>query len=145
MKTPLTDFDLRQWCQQLEIPLKGVFLRYEARPRNHSPCIINLNNFRGAGIYWVCSRGGEGGYEYFDSFGLPPPLEWKNELALVGKVRFSGTRTSFSKKRACAAATTAYFFERAAKGAHISGSVEHVLKRRDGERGRCQTIFFCVA
>ena len=59
-----------------------------ARPKNHSLCIINLGNFGGAGTHWVCCRQGAGSYEFFDSFGLPPPLEWENELALTGEGSF---------------------------------------------------------
>ena len=84
---PLTDFDLRQWCKQLKIPLKGIYSRDEARPPNHSPCIINLDDFGGLGTHWVCCRHA-GEYEYFDSFGLPPPLEWENDLTLAGNKTF---------------------------------------------------------
>ena len=82
MTRPLVD--LRQWFQQLGIPLKGVFSRDEARPENKSPCIINLDDFGST----VCCRRGAGGYEYLYSFSLPPLLEWKNELGLAGERPF---------------------------------------------------------
>ena len=85
---PLTNFDLLQWCEQLKIPLKGVYSRNEARPPNHSPCIINLDDFGGLGTHWVCCRHAGDEYEYFDSFGLPPPSEWENDLTLAGYKTF---------------------------------------------------------
>ena len=48
----------------------------------HSPCIINLDDFGSLGTHWVCCwpAKDKGTYEYFDSFGLPPPLEWEKEM-----------------------------------------------------------------
>ena len=54
-------------------------------PKNHSPCIINLDDLGGPGTHWVCCWGGR---EYFDSFGLPPPAEWEIELILEGSKTF---------------------------------------------------------
>lgn len=86
---PLTDFDLRQWCRQLGITLKGIFSSNEAWPENHLLCIRNLDDFGGVGIHSVWCRRGEGGEnEYFDSFRLPPPLEWENKLILEVKKMF---------------------------------------------------------
>ena len=88
---PLTDLHLMRWCQYLQIPIKGIFARDEwgENPRNHSPCIINMDDLGGPGTHWVCCwQGGSGLYEYFDSFGLPPPAEWEIELILEGKQTF---------------------------------------------------------
>lgn len=87
---PLTDFDLFAWCDQLKIPIKGVFSRNEFLPKNHSPCIINMDDLGGLGTHWVCCfrKREKESYEYFDSFGLPPPAEWENELVLEGKKSF---------------------------------------------------------
>ena len=82
----------------MQIPIKGIFARDEIsgdtpHPRNHSPCIINMDDLGGPGTHWVCCWGSPGGVgftpaEYFDSFGLPPPAEWEIELILEGKKTF---------------------------------------------------------
>ena len=82
---PLTDYDLQRWCQYLKIPIKGIFARDEIHVKNHSPCIINMDDLGGPGTHWVCCWDGT---EYFDSFGLPPPAEWEIELILEGKQTF---------------------------------------------------------
>ena len=41
--TPLSNSDLRKWCDFLRIPIKGIFSRNEPKPLSHSPCIIILN------------------------------------------------------------------------------------------------------
>ena len=102
---PLTDYDLQRWCQYLKIPIKGIFSRDEIHVKNHSPCIINMDDLGGSGTHWVCcwhsptellpggatythSGATELPPEYFDSFGLPPPAEWEIELILEGKKTF---------------------------------------------------------
>ena len=55
----------------------------------HSPCIINLGDFGSLGTHWVCCwRAKNGTYEYFDSFGFPPPLEWEKEMSMHGIKHF---------------------------------------------------------
>ena len=76
MDVPLSNFDLWDWCKELGIPLKGIFARNEKMGRNHSPCIINLDDIEGLGTHWVCCWFSVDHFEYFDSFGLPPPFEW---------------------------------------------------------------------
>ena len=72
--TPLSNTDLRKWCDFLRIPIKGIFSRNEPKPLFHSPCIINLDDFGNLGTHWVCCwRSKNGTYEYLDSFGLLPP------------------------------------------------------------------------
>jgi len=51
---PLSNIDLRKWCNFLQIPIKGIFSRNETRPMFHSPCIINLDDFGSLGTHWVC-------------------------------------------------------------------------------------------
>jgi len=83
---PLSNFDLRKWCKYLGIPIKGIFSRNETKPFHHSPCIINLDDFGSLGTHWVCCWCTKNGkYEYFDSFGLPPPLELEKEIKALGK------------------------------------------------------------
>ena len=61
--TPLSNIDLKRWCDFLRIPIIGIFSRNEPKPLFHT-------------------------YEYFDSFGLPPPLEWEKEKLMHGKKHF---------------------------------------------------------
>ena len=86
---PLSNIDLRKWCNFLRIPIKGIFSRNETKPFFHSPCIINLDDFGSLGTHLVCCwPKGKGLYEYFDSFGLPPPLEWEKEMSMHGMTHF---------------------------------------------------------
>ena len=86
---PLSNIDLRKWCDFFRIPIKGIFSRNEAKPLFHSPCIINLDDFGNLGTHWVCCwRSKNGTYEYFDSFGLLPPLEWEKEMSVHGIKHF---------------------------------------------------------
>ena len=48
--------------------------------KNHSPCIVNLDSIKGFGTHWVCCWFSEKHFEYFDSFGLPPSLEWEENV-----------------------------------------------------------------
>ena len=73
------------WCEYLSIPLKGIFSRNVAKPLQHSPCIINLDDFGSLGTHWVCCWPGP---EYFDSVGLPPPDEWEQEMRKMGHKTF---------------------------------------------------------
>ena len=73
----------------MRIPIKGIFSRNETKPLFHSPCIINLDDFGSLGTHWVCCWHAKNGtYEYFDSFGLPPPLEWEKEMSVHGIKHF---------------------------------------------------------
>ena len=85
---PLSNIDLKKWCNFLRIPIKGFFIRNEKKPLFHSPCIISLDDFGSLGTHWVCCRPNDGTYEYFDSFGLPPPLEWEKEMSMHGMTHF---------------------------------------------------------
>ena len=52
--TPLSNIDLRKWCDILRIPFKGISSRNKPKPLFHSPCIINLDDFGNLGTHWVC-------------------------------------------------------------------------------------------
>ena len=41
---------------------------------------MNLHSLEGVGTHWVCCWFSEKHFEYFDSFGLPPPLEWEENV-----------------------------------------------------------------
>jgi len=82
--TPLSNIDLKKWCDFLRIPIKGIFSRNEPKPLFYSPCIINLDDFGSLGTHWVCCwRSKNGTYEW-----LPPPLEWEKETLMHGKKLF---------------------------------------------------------
>ena len=48
--------------------------------KKHSPCIINLDDLGKPGTHWVCCFEKNKQFYYFDSFGMPPPLEWEKNL-----------------------------------------------------------------
>ena len=52
-------------------------------PKNHSPCIINLDSVENAGTHWVCCAPSHDRSVvwYFDSFGMGQPKEFTS----VGK------------------------------------------------------------
>ena len=81
---PLTNFDLLQWVDFLKIPnFKGIFARNEVMPREHSPCIINLDELANAGTHWVCCVPGGRALWYFDSFGMGFPQEFKSSKPVI--------------------------------------------------------------
>ena len=90
---PLSNFDLWDWCEYLKISLKGIFARNEKMGKNHSPCIMNFDSLEGVGTHWVCCWFSKDHFEYFDSFGLPPPLEWEENV----KKWFPKMKTFFEK------------------------------------------------
>ena len=47
-------------------------------PKNHSPCIINLDSLENAGTHWVCCAPSHDNkfIWYFDSFGMGYPEEF---------------------------------------------------------------------
>ena len=81
---PLSNFDLLQWIDFLKIPnFKGIFARDEVMPREHSPCIINLDELANAGTHWVCCVPGDRALWYFDSFGMGFPQEFKSSKPVI--------------------------------------------------------------
>ena len=93
---PLSNFDLMDWVKRLGIKyFRGVFSR-DRLPKKigKKECgIVNLDNQIGPGTHWVAYRNmpDERLCEYFDSFGLPMPLEVGNYMATSGKqLEYSG-------------------------------------------------------
>ena len=77
---PLSNFDLLKWIKFLKIPnFKGIFAR-DSPEHLHSTgcCIINLDDGVGNGTHWVATfiKPKSKLIYYFDSFSLPPPLEF---------------------------------------------------------------------
>lgn len=73
----LTDEDLEESCDRLKIPLVGIFSK-DLLPKQCIPggYIINLQNHdAGHGTHWTCLAVRGDSALYFDSFGMPPPLQ----------------------------------------------------------------------
>ena len=49
----LSNFDFKNWCEYLNIPIKDIFSRNQAMKSDHSPCIINMDNYVSQGTHWV--------------------------------------------------------------------------------------------
>ncbi len=79
---PLTNVELINACDKLEIPIRGVFMRdnLPKRSRKNECGIINLDKTLGSGTHWVCYLKDGKTKLYFDSFGLQPPLELRKYL-----------------------------------------------------------------
>ena len=79
IKKPLSNIDLSRWCDYLGIKIKGIYSGNEHMPKNHSPCIINLDDYEGVGTHWTCCVPGKKKKTlwYFDSFGMHYPEEFK--------------------------------------------------------------------
>ena len=85
---PLSNFDLLRWIEFLEIPnFKGIVLRDQQMPWEHSPCILNLDSYENTGTHWVCcvpSKETKKTLWYFHSLGLPYPDEFKTRAKKDG-------------------------------------------------------------
>lgn len=108
----LSSIDLMNPCRGLGIPIKSIFVwSQKQHPLNHSPCIINSDEFGSRGTHRVCCwRSGEGEYEYLDSFGLPVPVEFETELLNKGQKAFLEMTTKFNGLEAWGVVITASFF-----------------------------------
>ena len=75
---PLSNFDLLDWVDFLKIPdFKGIFARDSPDHLHRTGCcIINLDDGVGNGTHWVATFIKSKIIYYFDSFSLPPPLEF---------------------------------------------------------------------
>ena len=71
---PMSNFDLLEWCQYLEIPIKSVLSRDETVPHNHklSLFIYKLDPSYMSGSHWVATYVKDRVINYFDSLGMPP-------------------------------------------------------------------------
>ena len=84
---PLSNFDLLKWVDFLKIKnFKGIFSR-DSKDHLHKTgsCIINLDDKIGNGTHWVATdiKGNE--VVYFDSFSMPPPVEFVHYAKRIGK------------------------------------------------------------
>ena len=75
---PLSNFDLLKWVDFLKIKnFKGIFSR-DSKDHLHKTgsCIINLDDKIGNGTHWVATDIKGKNVFYFDSFSMPPPIEF---------------------------------------------------------------------
>ena len=77
---PMSNFDLLEWCQYLNISIKNVLSRDQTVPHNHKLAlfIYNLEPSYMGGSHWVATYVRDNVINYFDSFGLPPFEELVN-------------------------------------------------------------------
>ena len=70
----MSNFDLLEWCQYLNIPIKNVLSRDQTVPHNHKLAlfIYYLEPSYMGGSHWVSTYVRDNVINYFDSFGLPP-------------------------------------------------------------------------
>ena len=83
---PLSNLDLMDWVRYLKIPdFKGIFARDSVdHIHKTGSCVINLDDGVGKGTHWVASFIKSGVIYYFDSFSLPPPLEFVEYVRKLG-------------------------------------------------------------
>jgi len=68
-------------CKHLKISnFKGVFMRDElkGKAKSNESLILNMDESSGSGTHWTCLHVTGNQSFYFDSFGLPPPIEVAN-------------------------------------------------------------------
>ena len=71
---PMSNFDLLEWCQYLNIPIKNVLSRDQTVPHNHKLglFIYNLEPSYMNGSHWIATYVRDNVINYFDSFGMQP-------------------------------------------------------------------------
>ena len=74
------------WVRYLKIPdFKGIFARDSVdHIHKTGSCVINLDDGVGKGTHWVASFIKSGVIYYFDSFSLPPPIEFVEYVRKLG-------------------------------------------------------------
>lgn len=68
---PLTNFELYDYAEKLNLNLRGVFMRNNlpARPYKNECGIVNFNKVSEGGTHWICYYKEGNSKTYFDSFG----------------------------------------------------------------------------
>ena len=76
----MSNFDLLEWCQYLNIPIKNVLSRDQTVPHNHKLglFIYNLEPSYMSGSHWIATYVKDNVINYFDSFGMQPFQEMVN-------------------------------------------------------------------
>ena len=92
---PMSNFEIIDKCKELKIKnFKGVFMRDELNGKSsRNECLIlNLDDGSGIGTHWTCLYINNNLRYYFDSFGLPPPLEILNYCSNYVDIKYSTHR-----------------------------------------------------
>ena len=100
---PLSNFDLLKWVKFLKIPnFKGIFSR-DSKDHLHKTgsCIINLDDKIGNGTHWVATNIKGKNVFYFDSFSMPPPIEFIQYAKKIKKKDHLQLRASNSRIAIC--------------------------------------------
>lgn len=73
---PLTNIDLNNMCNALDIPLKAILMKNEVKRGMPDGCyIINLDDSTGGGTHWTGYLQKNKEVCYFDSYGVYPPQD----------------------------------------------------------------------
>ena len=97
MKMTLSNFDIEEICKELKLPIVGVYSKDELKgiDKYEGSYYVNMQNSdEGDGTHWVFMYIDKDGKAlYFDSFGLPPPIEIE-ELLKMFKSRKGNSRAT---------------------------------------------------
>ena len=86
----MTDIEIKGKCKDLKITnFKGVFMRDELKGKSSKNECLILNLDDGSGTHWTCLYISNNLRYYFDSFGLPPPLEILNYCSNYDNIKYS--------------------------------------------------------
>ncbi len=82
----LSNFDIEEICKELKLPIVGVYSKDELEriDKYEGSYYVNMQDSDdGNGTHWVFMYiDKEGKALYFDSFGIPPPVEIENFLKM---------------------------------------------------------------
>lgn len=99
-----------------DCPFGGVFasdtLPWEDRKFNGTCYIINLDESSGCGTHWISIILKDGGNEYFDSFGFPPPDNLKFEEFMNGDYVYNEKSLQHPLTTVCGQYCLFYVFQR---------------------------------
>ena len=86
MKMTLSNFDIEEICKELKLPIVGVYSKDELEgiDKYEGSYYVNMQDSDdGNGTHWVLMYIDKDGKAlYFDSFGVPPPVEIENFLKM---------------------------------------------------------------
>ena len=82
-------------------------------------------------------------YEYFDSFGLPPPLEWEKEMSLHGMTHFfrNDNQIQWEQSVRCGYYCLLFLNERN-KGTSFADILKMFSNDFTSKRGNSEKLFF---
>ncbi len=75
-KKDLTNYDIMNICNELDIKLNGIYMKDELRPNlKDGNYIINLQNHNQQGSHWCSFYKSKNNIYWFDSFGCQMPQD----------------------------------------------------------------------